>query len=192
MYFRKNPAHENINFLFSEPFSVEINSPSGGEGGACFKKDVNSSSLLGLKKIKAAVHPWYSQTPSSVLIWKHYVFASSSLSSPDHWQFNPVFLTTLMSSSDQIKYRILGDLHLVSWVTPLWMLLALVRVKVGLCWTLLHIQMSGTPCLCVVGAVVGASVSTALLARSNCPILSSNYFSQRFLQSLSSVDVQPQ
>lgn len=76
---------------------------------------------------------------------------------------------------------------------PLWMLLALVHVKVGLCWTLLRIQVSGTPCLCMVGVVVAASVSTALLARSNCQILSSNIclkdscsFSHPLMYSLSS------
>lgn len=46
MQFRKSSAIVKINFLFSEPFSIEINSPNGGEGGAWSKKDLNSSSLL--------------------------------------------------------------------------------------------------------------------------------------------------
>lgn len=84
MHFKKKSANVKINFLFPEPFSVEINSPVRVWGrGACFKKDLNSSSLPGLKKKQmctlGAVKPC-----SSVLIGKHYVFASRGCSSPDH------------------------------------------------------------------------------------------------------------
>lgn len=50
MHFKKKSANVKINFLFPEPFSAEINSPVRVGGGACFKKDLNSSSLPGLKK----------------------------------------------------------------------------------------------------------------------------------------------
>lgn len=70
MHFKKKSANVKINFLFPEPFSVEVNSPVRvWGGGACFKKDLNSSSLPGLKK-KADVYPWCSQTLFICTYWK--------------------------------------------------------------------------------------------------------------------------